>query len=246
MSLKEKIEKILQEEKISSSGIEEYVDSFIERVSPGEPLHSLEYIINWYKNLRENCSMDIEEIAVNDLNGWVVDKSKGNICHHTGEFFSIIGLNIKNTTREVAGWMQPIVYQKEMGILGIICSEINGQRHYLLHAKAEPGNVEKLQLSPTLQATYSNLKQAHGGRLPRFAEFFINDGKSKVLYKKWLAEDGGRFYLKSNLNMLVEVDKEDLDNIPEDCIWITLRQIKDLLQYDNYIGPHVRSIICHL
>jgi oxidase EvaA len=135
-----------------------------------------------------------------------------------------------------------------MGVLGIVQSTFDGVPHYLLHAKAEPGNTLLFQISPTLQATYSNLKTAHGGRIPKFSDFFLGDGerRSTVLYEKWLAEDGGRFYLKSNLNMLVSVEPEDLPEIPEDYRWFTLSQIKRFLQHDNYINPHVRSILCHI
>jgi len=67
-----------------------------------------------------------------------------------------------------------------------------------------------------------------------------------VVYRQWLAEDGGRFYLKSNLNMLVEVDAQDLPDFPDEYRWFTLSQVKQLLLEDNYINPHVRGILCHL
>ena len=33
-----------------------------------------------------------------------------------------------------------------------------------MQAKIEPGNINKIQLSPTIQATKSNFTQKHGGR----------------------------------------------------------------------------------
>jgi len=41
--------------------------------------------------------------------------------------------------------------------------------HYLVQAKAEPGNYGLVSLSPSVQATFSNLERAHGGRAPTFA-----------------------------------------------------------------------------
>lgn len=244
MSLHNQLKELLLANNININ--DKNIESFIEQVTTKNALHTTEYIIDWYKAKRKECPMKITEIPVHELKGWHTDAKTGNIQHDSGEFFSIIGLDVGNTTREVSGWTQPIVHQKEMGVLGIICAKINGRIHYLLHAKAEPGNVEKLQLSPTLQATYSNLKMAHGGKKPRYAEYFIDPDPSTVLYSKWLAEDGGRFYLKSNLNMLIEVQDYTSIETPDDYIWITLNQIKDLLQYDNFIGPHVRSILSHL
>ncbi len=246
MSLHEKLTKLMNEHQIQHEILDKHIESFIEQVSSEDSLHTLDYVKNWYEKKRAECTMEINEIPIKELQGWYTDSETGVIKHDSGEFFSIIGINVGNTSREVSGWTQPIVAQKEMGVLGILCKKINNRIHYLLHAKAEPGNVEKLQLSPTLQATYSNLKMAHGGRKPRFAEYFIEPDPTKVRYSKWLAEDGGRFYLKTNLNMLVELDEDDNVEIPHDCIWVTLNQIKDLLHFDNYIGPHVRSILCHL
>ena len=204
-------------------------------------------LIAWIEGYRNDSSIVVTEKPVNQLRHWRVDPATGTIAHDTGEFFSIIGVEISNADREVAGWDQPVVHQKEMGVLGIIRCRFEGTWHYLLNAKAEPGNTLLYQISPTLQATYSNLRQAHAGRRPRFAEYFEDDAGYEVVYRQWLAEDGGRFYLKSNLNMLVEVTPEQLpDSIPDDFRWFTLSQIKSLLRRDNYINPHVRGILCHL
>jgi len=202
----------------------------------------------WIDGIRERSDVVLERKPVTQLRGWHVDETTGEIFHESGEFFRIIGVEIKNAEREVSGWDQPFVHQKEMGVLGIVRTTFDGVDHYLLHAKAEPGNTQLFQISPTLQATYSNLKTAHGGKVPRFSEFFVGEGerKSTVLYEKWLAEDGGRFFLKSNLNVLVSVEAGDLPEIPDDYQWFTLSQIKRFLLHDNYINPHVRSILCHL
>ena len=42
------------------------------------------------------------------------------------------------------------------------------------------------------------------------------------IYAKWQSEDGGRFHLKSNYNMIVEVKEEEDLKIPDSFIWVTL------------------------
>ena len=202
----------------------------------------------WIDGIRAESNVTLHRKPINELRDWNVDPESGEIGHRSGEFFRIIGVEIKNASREVDGWDQPFVFQREAGVLGILRCEFDGVQHYLLNAKAEPGNTLLYQISPTLQATYSNLKTAHGGRIPRFAEFFLEGGgaQGEVIYNQWLAEDGGRFYLKSNLNMLVEVAPEDVPELPADFRWFTMSQIKQLLREDNYINPHVRGILCHL
>ena len=225
------------------------IQIMLESIRDDNQMHKLDYIINWFNKKREESDMIVEEIGINELDKWNVDSSSGNIKHESGGFFEVIGVKASNTfDREVGkkGWTQPMIAKNPGGILGIIMKRINGIPHYLLQAKAEPGNIGKLQLSPTLQATTSNLLKAHGGAKPLFAEYFDDGNNPKIIYAKWQSEDGGRFHLKSNYNMIVEVNKDEELEIPDSFIWITLYQIKQLMKIENFVGPHVRGIISYL
>lgn len=188
--------------------------------------------------------MEVEEIGVNQLKQWNRDPVTGNITHESGRFYSIIGVRIQGAIdREVTSWTQPVIKQDECGILGILTKKIDGVRHYLLQAKFEPGNKYLLQLSPTLQATESNLRQAHKGKKPLLAEYFENQDKARVLISVESVEDGGRFYLKTNKNMIVEVDEDEEINIPDNFIWINLYQLKKLMKKDLVANSLTRSIL---
>ena len=69
---------------------------------------------------------------------------------------------------------------------------------------------------------------------------------AKIIYAKWQSEDGGRFHLKSNYNMIVEINENENLKIPDSFIWVTLYQIKQLMKIENFVGPHVRGIISYL
>ena len=225
------------------------INTMIESIRDDNQIHKLDYIINWFNKKREESDMIVEEIGVKNLEKWNINEKTGNLSHNSKGFFEIIGIKVSNTfDREVGkeGWTQPMIAKNPGGILGILMKKINGVPHYLLQAKAEPGNIGKLQLSPTLQATTSNLLKAHGGKQPLFAEYFDESNNPKIIYAKWQSEDGGRFHLKSNYNMIVEIDKNEELDIPDYFIWITLYQIKQLLKIENFIGPHVRGIISYL
>ena len=108
--------------------------------------------------MRRDCPMQVEEIPLNQVRDWYTDPETGNMHHQSGEFFHIHGVRICNSdSREVGkdGWEQPILTQVgyEGGILGMLSQRFDNIPHYLIEAKAEPGNYEKLQLSPT----YSNV-----------------------------------------------------------------------------------------
>ena len=248
--LVDEIKKILEKDGYNlDEDSNERIKTMLESIRDDNQINKLDYIIEWFNKKREESDMIVEEIGIKDLKKWNTDEKTGNISHDSKGFFEIIGVKVSNTfDREVGkeGWTQPMIGKNPGGILGILMKKINGVPHYLLQAKAEPGNIGKLQLSPTLQATTSNLLKAHGGKRPLFAEYFDESNNPKIIYAKWQSEDGGRFHLKSNYNMIVEIDKNTELNIPDYFIWITLYQIKQLLKIENFVGPHVRGIISYL
>ena len=225
------------------------IQTMLQSIRDDNQINKLDYVIDWFNKKREESDMIVEEIGINELDKWNVDPNSGNIKHESGGFFEVIGVKASNTfDREVGkkGWTQPMIAKNPGGILGIIMKRINGIPHYLLQAKAEPGNIGKLQLSPTLQATTSNLLKAHGGVTPLFAEYFDEENNPNIIYAKWQSEDGGRFHLKSNYNMIVEMKEDEELKIPDSFIWVTLYQIKQLMKIENFVGPHVRGIISYL
>jgi len=225
------------------------INTMIESIRDDNQINTLDYVIKWFNKKREESDMTVQEIGINDLDKWDVSSTTGNIYHESKGFFEIIGVKVSNTfDREVGkkGWTQPMIANNPGGILGLLMKKINGVPHYLLQAKAEPGNIGKLQLSPTLQATTSNLLKAHGGTKPLFAEYFDEEKNPNIVYVKWQSEDGGRFHLKSNYNMIVEVNEDEELTIPDYFIWVTLFQIKQLLKIENFVGPHIRGIISYL
>ena len=199
------------------------------------------------KNKNSNLKIKSKLINLTDVKNWRIDK-KGNIFHETGQFFSIQGVRTSAAyDREVSSWDQPIFNQVHGGVLAIIAKITKNEGvKFLLRIKAEPGDVGKMKFCPTFQATTSNINQAHGGKKPLFAEYFDEEENSNIVYAKWQSEDGGRFHLKSNYNMIVEVNKDEELVIPNYFIWVTLFQIKQLLKIENFVGPHIRGIISYL
>lgn len=200
-------------------------------------------IIKWLEEKRSKSHKVVEEIGIKNLDNWRSDPDTGNIVHESGKFFQIVGIKVEGAKdREVLSWTQPIMKQHECGILGIIRKKIDGVMHYLIWAKFEPGSIVNPQLSPTLQATSSNLSRAHGGKKPRFSEYFEDSGKGKVVVNVQHVEDPSRFYLKTNRCMIVEIPEDEDIEVPEDFIWVTLPQMKKLLKVDNAVNALARSV----
>ena len=212
--------------------------------------YTFDEIKEWYKDVIAKKEMVVEEIPLSKCKKWIFGEDK--IYHESGEFFTIKGLRVKTNIREAEkGWDQPIVEQTgfDGGILGILRKRFDGIPHYLLEAKCEPGNPNNfVQISPTLQATFSNINAVHLGNVPNYLHIFQNPEKhGKVYYKQWLAEDGGRLYNKRNLNMIVEIEEDyKITFANENFIWMSMFQMKKCLMEDAWVANSVRSIISHL
>lgn len=197
----------------------------------------------WLSRTRRQAILRTRRIPLRDLRGWRMDPQTGNITHRSGRFFTILGAWARNRfgTDEIE-WGQPFVDQAEVGILGILVARIGGVLHACLQAKVEPGNIDTVQLSPTVQATYSNYRRAHGGVETPFVDLFLNPRPRSVLYSRLQTEDGGRFLYKSNRNMIVQAPAR-LVRESDQFIWLTLRQIAALLRRDNCINACARSVL---
>lgn len=232
----------------SESRIEFQFESLKDRSIIG----TIDDLVIWFETQQKKCEMTIEDIPLLDCKGWSVDNTSGWISHKSGEFFIVQGVRVGfSKNREViGGWDQPIITQIGFngGLLGLLRKRINQVPHYLVEAKAEPGNPDKVQISPTLQATFSNLKQAHGGTKPKFSEYFETPEKmgGEILFSQWMSEDGGRLHLKRNKGMLVEIDEKQELSIPENYYWASLYQLKELIKLNSWVNPHIRGIISSL
>jgi len=243
MNLKEEILNIVTLAGYRISPELERTAEALEEIVRAERESDTEPILKWLNKRRAECSADVAEIPLRDVTGWGADASTSNITHHLGGFFSVIGVRTTGAgEREVASWEQPIVKQDKSSVSGVVCQRRNGVMRYLFHGKFEPGNLHKIQISPALQATPSNLERTHTGRRPRLAEYFGDEGKGKVLKIVEAAEDGGRFYKKTIRNILVEVDEAEEVPITSEYIWLTRPQIMKLLMVDGAMNSLARNV----
>jgi hypothetical protein len=64
-----------------------------------------------------------------------------------------------------------------------------------------------------------------------------------VRYRALQSEEGGRFFLEDNLNLVIEADESFPQTEPRDCIWMTLRQLKQFVQYNNFVNAQARCLL---
>lgn len=202
----------------------------------GQPLDTFDHILSWINQRNQAVQVDIRKIPYEQETLWRYDEATGTIHNPSGSFFSIAGL--KKTGED---WEQPVLLQNEIGYLGILCKEFDNVLYFLMQAKIEPGNVNCVQISPTIQATKSNFTQRHGGTKPPYLDYFLNAEQHEILVDQIQSEQSSRFWKKRNRNIIVCVE-EEVEVLPSHR-WMTLGQIKALMRYDNLVNMDTRTVL---
>ena len=191
-------------------------------------------ILEWVAERNANTAVEIRKIGLDKCAPWFYDAGDGCIRNENRSFFTVTGLR-------GAGFEQPIILQDEIGYLGILCKEFEGVMYFLMQAKIEPGNVNCVQISPTIQATKSNFTQKHGGKKPPYLDYFLNASKYEIVVDQIQSEQSSRFLKKRNRNIIIRVD-EDVPVLPTHR-WMTLGQIKRLMREDNLVNMDTRTVL---
>ena len=196
--------------------------------------NSTSELLDWVRERNETVAVDIRKISLEECSPWSMYPAEGCIRNENRSFFTIMGC-------KGPGISQPIIIQEEIGYLGIICRELDGVMHFLMQAKIEPGNVNCVQLSPTIQATKSNFTQKHGGNKPPYLDYFLTASQYEIVVDQIQSEQSSRFYRKRNRNIIIRVE-EDIPLLPSHK-WMTLGQIKRLMREDNLVNMDTRTVL---
>lgn len=213
--------------------------SIAESWSETTAFHTLDELFAWVAQRNQNLQVDICKTSLKKGDFWFYDPEEGCIRNQNRSFFQIIGL--ERCIDGVSVQTQPVILQQEIGFLGIICQKKNGVMHFLMQAKIEPGNINKIQISPTIQATKSNFTQKHGGAKPPYLEYFEQAAQYEIVVDQIQSEQSSRFYKKRNRNIMIRVD-EDVPVLPSHR-WMTLAQIKQLMRVDNLVNMDTRTVL---
>lgn len=199
---------------------------------------------DWLDSRRQAHAFEIRRVPFSELDGWHFEGRTGNLAHRSGRFFRVEGLRVRILDGQGTQWHQPVIVQPEVGILGILMKRFNGEPHFLMQAKMEPGNPNLLQLSPTVQATRSNYMRVHKGADVRYLDYFRGARRGKVIADVLQSEHGWWFYRKRNRNIILETE----DDVPEheDFCWLTLDQINELMRRDNLVNMDSRTVLANL
>ena len=202
-------------------------------------------ILNWVKARQKKIKTVSKIINLNECKGWYLDKNN-NLYHETQQFFKVKGVETKGAFgREVNSWTQPILTQKHGGVLAFISRQTKKfGTQFLIDAKIEPGDDSIIKISPSFQATQSNMNRAHGGKRPNFYDIVIQNKGAELIYYTIHNEEGARFWKKSNWNVIVNLKNPYDRRIKgNNYKWVSLKQLKKLALRNSCVNPFVKTIL---
>jgi oxidase EvaA len=208
--------------------------------SSSQALHSEDEILSWFTDLKFRYELNVERMPLKYVQDWTCGEE---ISHRDGKFFSVVGVRFDTSGREVASWAQPLIQQRQEGIVAFIVKEIKGVLHFLVQGKVEPGNFDVVELAATIQCVTGSYRDASKNECPPFFEYVLNADPSQIRCGAMQSEEGGRFFQEQNLNAVIEADGSFPTEVPPNFIWMTLRQLKQFIRYNNFVNAQARCLL---
>ena len=209
----------------------------LQSIISDQSVYSIDDILSWFTNLKTYYDLIVTPIPLAEVQRW--HRGRSRIFHETRQFFTVLAVAVTATNREVFHWHQPIVKPRHKGIVCFLTKQINGVLHFLVQAKVEPGNFDILEMAPTVQC----ITGSYQFKKPPFLEYVLNVHSKQVRFSTYQSEEGGRFYQEQNKNMIIEVEADFPLTVPDNYMWMTLNQMKELIRYNNYFNVEARSLI---
>jgi oxidase EvaA len=219
------------------SGLDDLARMSLTSSTTLQSLHSTEELMDWLTRNKCNSFLEVTPCRLDELSEWVIRDDA--IAHREDKYFAVIGVEAQVGRREVGHWCQPMIWQRERGIVGFLVRRIDDVMHVLVQAKIEPGNVDVVELAPTVQCiTGSYLRPEY--EVP-FLDYFTG-ARGRVHVDVLHSEEGGRFYQELNRYMVVEVD-HDLELPADRYVWMTMAQVKNFIMHNNCFNIEARSLV---
>jgi oxidase EvaA len=204
-------------------------------------LHELPSVLSWFTEAKTKHTLDQQRIPLNQVDGW--HSADKHISHDEGKYFSVIGVDVQASNREVAHWTQPMLAPVGRGLLAFLAKRIGGVLHVLVQARTQAGTFDVIEMAPTVHCTPENYA---GAEPPRYLRTVLDAPPEAVKHDVVHSEEGGRFHHAENRYLVVEVGDDFPVEVPPDFIWMTARQATNLVRYSNYFNVEARSLLTGL
>jgi oxidase EvaA len=212
--------------------------------TPGALLSDAE-LLSWFTGERARHDVHACRVPLDAVVGW--KRGRDAVEHEEGRYFSVVAVSVRAGSREVTRWTQPMIEPVDRGVAAFLTRSVDGVPHVLVHARAEGGFLDTVELAPTVQCTPRNYAHVPAGRRPPFLDDVLAAGPDRVRYRAVHSEEGGRFLNAESDHLIVEADERTLPAVlPPGYTWATPAQLTALTRHGHYLNVQARTLLACL
>jgi len=115
----------------------------------------------------------------------------------------------------------------------------------LMQGKVECGNLDIVELAPTIQCLTGDYRNLDSMPVP-FLDYALSAKPEQIIVDVMQSEEGGRFFEEQNRNLIVLAEDSFPERLPKNYIWCTLGQLIKLMAVNNILNVQARCLIAHL
>ena len=160
----------------------------------------------------------------------------GALQHTTRGFFSVNGVRLASGDERV------LLFQPQGAVTGLLNARIDGERCFLLQARAEPGCLGEAQFGPTVQSTPANFLQMHGGATTPYIRAFVEHTPfTSVVDDTTQLDLGERYLCKSKRSILAETTAPQPAQAA--FVWASCDALREAVLRSAFLNIDLRSIL---
>jgi oxidase EvaA len=221
---------------------------YASKAAPGTYESNMQ-VIDTVQELRSEClrrrnslTARVLPVPLADLRHWSFTED-GALAHRTGRFFRVVGARDQSDRNDPLE--QPLIEQREVGMLCLFVTQLDGVLHGLVTFKFEPGTPDGIEVAPTVQATRSNYEAAHGGNRVPAAEVALSEEVCTIA-DAVQREQESWFLGKVNRNRIILLETQEAVDIartlPESC-WVPIPVLLAAALESRLLNMDLRSVL---
>jgi len=226
----------------SSQSVSSLYNAYMFMPDKSPSLWSLNQIFSWLTHLKTEAECEVSPCSLDSLGEWEFTDER--ITHNTGRYFDVVPVKVTIGNREVTSWDQPMIRPHQEGVCALFYREIDGVVHFLMQAKMECGNLDLLELAPTIQCLTGSYKAGAVPFVPEL-ESALQSGEG-VHVDVMQSEEGGRFYKEQNRNIIYNCGDRVPLELPSSFIWMSAAQVRNFGRFSHYLNVQTRCLLALL
>lgn len=209
----------------------QYVSSETQKEQNIKVLGCIQEII---QNRTQHQALSTTEASPLDHGDWTIDSTE--LINKKSDYFRISLYETgTNSTRF-------LITQQQQALVLLVVAEIQGELCVLLNTRYEPGLIDGVNYTTTIQSTPNNYLRQHGGKETPFLELAAHPSAHGCVLLDTENYDWGDLYLsKTKRFLIIKVDQAAPP--PPGFIWVTKNALTHMAIVDHLITNDLRVCI---